>query len=171
MTDREHDPGRRAERSGQSAPGGIELLLTIAAVDEEFAEALFADPSATIERSGVALSPPERAIVLSTSPSALRQMVAKIEPRIPEHDRRAFLERSAAALLTLVGGGIALGATGCPSKGHRPDRPEERETKKKAKAAATGETARPAKKASPTKAPPEPKKKPKPPTPSRERER
>jgi len=108
-------------------PLGIEHLLSMAAVDPRFGQALLQQREQAIKASGVRLSATEHGILGAVDPDALQQMIHSVHQGIPEQDRRSFLNRSAAALVALVGGGLAMGgATGCPGavKGSRPDRPE-----------------------------------------------
>ena len=108
-------------------PVAIDELLAMAAVDTAFAEALITDRQAAINAASVALTATEQRVLAATGDATLRQMIASVGSSIPEADRRGFLGRSAAALLALVTGGLAAGATGCECspmvKGVRPDRP------------------------------------------------
>lgn len=108
-------------------PQGIEHLLSMAAVNPRFGQALLLQREEAINASGVRLSTTEHGILGAVDPDALQQMIRSVHQGIPEQDRRSFLNRSAAALVALVGGGLAVGgASGCPGavKGSRPDRPE-----------------------------------------------
>ncbi len=114
------------QRPMQPVPVGLEQLMAMAAVSDEFSDALSEDREAALEASGVELTSTERAILGSVDDDALQRMVAGVGMGIPEQDRRGFLNMSAAAVLALVGGGsLAAGAAGCDrtSKGHRPDHP------------------------------------------------
>jgi hypothetical protein len=102
---------------------GIETVLALAAVDPDFAARLLEDRDAALEASGVALSPTQRQVLRTIPPAALRGMIERFCARIPEHDRRSFLGRSATALLTLVAGTSVLGAGGGGYGGIQPDRP------------------------------------------------
>lgn len=114
------------ERDLQPIPVGIEHLLAMAAVDAEFAATLYRDRRGAVEASGVQLTPTEEGILAAVDAATLEQMVANVGSSIPEPDRRAFLGRSAAALLALASGGVAA-AAGCEDhvvvKGIRPQRP------------------------------------------------
>ena len=105
-------PGNQRDLEGR-VPVGIEELLAMAAVDDDFAEALDGRRAEAIEASGVALTDSERAILGTVDRGALEQMVAGVRGLLPEQARREFLGRSAAAMMFLMGGGAALGAQGC----------------------------------------------------------
>ncbi len=113
------------DRAMQPVPVGIEQLMAMAAVDPDFAEALYVDQESAVAASGVELTATERGILAATPEPALRQMVGNVGGAIPDEERRAFLGRSAAALLALVGGVLPLGASGCDQKvkGIQPDKP------------------------------------------------
>jgi hypothetical protein len=108
-------------------PSGIEQLLAMAAVDERFARALQEDRASAVDASGVDLGSTEAGILSAIDDATLERMVAGIGATMPEQDRRAFLGRSAAALVALVGAGSSASCQ-CPAtvvKGVRPDRPPE----------------------------------------------
>jgi len=95
---------------------GIEELLTMAAVDTEFATALLTNRRAAINASSVPLSSSERRVLTSVDDETLRTMIeaGNVASSIPDRERHAFLGKSAAALLALVGGGLGIAATaGC----------------------------------------------------------
>ena len=94
-------------------PIGIEQLLSIAAVSREFATALVRDRDAAIEAAALELTPTERRILSAVDDRALRRMIASAEGSVPDRDRRAFLTRSAAALLVLAGGAAVASASAC----------------------------------------------------------
>ena len=110
------------ERPLQPIPVGIEELLAMAAVDSEFADALFANRDRAIDASGVSLTATERAIIGATDTSMLSQMIKNVQGAIPDADRRTFMQRSAAALLAFLGGAAVVGAAACDQKvtGSRP---------------------------------------------------
>ena len=87
-------------------PVGIEELLAMAAVDSEFATTLFEDRSLAIKASGVTITDTEKSILSSIDNVNLGLMIKNVRGKIPAQERRAFLKKSAAALLALVGGGI-----------------------------------------------------------------
>ncbi|MHC4661993.1 MAG: Os1348 family NHLP clan protein [Planctomycetota bacterium] len=106
---------------------GIEQVLAMAAVDEKFASTLLDNREAAAKASGVELTPTEKQILLSIEKDALKQMIENVRGRIPAKERRAFLKKSAAALLALVGAGFLTIASGCneiASTGAQPDRPK-----------------------------------------------
>ncbi len=110
-------------------PMGIEALLSMAAVDDQFSNALLQDRDEAILASGVQLTKHEQAILGLVDNAALEHMIASVHGLIPESERREFLGRSAAAMLFLMSGGAALGASGCKeinpmtATGSRPDPP------------------------------------------------
>ncbi|MHC4661991.1 MAG: hypothetical protein ACYS8W_09920 [Planctomycetota bacterium] len=117
------------ERPLQKVPVGIEQLLAMAAVDNEFAAALMNDHESATAASGVELTQTEKGILSSIPAPALKQMIGNVRGRIPAKERRAFLKKSAAALLALVSGGILTTAglaEGDPGAagGVRPDSPK-----------------------------------------------
>lgn len=119
------------ERRLPTIPVGIEQLLAMAAVNDGFAAALRRDRQQAVRASGVQLSATEAGILAAIDAAALEQMVARVENAIPEPDRRAFLSRSAAALLALAAGTLGTAVSGCerqPSRvqGIRPQRPDSR---------------------------------------------
>ena len=112
------------ERPMPPIPIGIEELLGMAAVNRDFATALAADREAAIIASGVELTGTERGILSAIDDRTLAQMVVNVEGGVPNRARRAFLSRSAAALLVLAGGGAIASACGSDDKRqpkHRPD--------------------------------------------------
>jgi hypothetical protein len=123
-------------------PAGLESLLTLAAVNDDFAAVLARDPEGAVRASGVALTPAERAILAASTPESLRQLAAAVRERLPRPARRRFLALATAAVMTLVAGGavtrnrsscagsVALASEGravlaspSPTPGNRPDRP------------------------------------------------
>jgi hypothetical protein len=116
------------ERPLQNIPVGIEQILAMAAVDDEFAKALLENREAAIKASGVDLTDTETKILLSIQNDSLRQMIENVRGRIPATERRAFIKKSAAALLALVGAGFLTLGSSCESQpapvGERPDRPQ-----------------------------------------------
>lgn len=85
-------------------PVGIEHLLALAASSAEFRQALLDDPVGAAEAAGLALSASERAMLGAVPAAALRQMIQRVDVRLDDPDRRAFLERATAAVALLVGG-------------------------------------------------------------------
>ena len=118
------------ERGLGGVPVGVEELLSMAAVDPEFARALVARLEETIQASGVALTGSERAILSSVGPGNLETMIDGVRGVMPDEQRREFLGRSAAAVFLLASGAsLAGGAAGCDSwggkvTGSRPEPPQ-----------------------------------------------
>jgi hypothetical protein len=94
-------------------PIGIEQLLSIAAVSPEFADALMENRGDAITAAAVELTPTEQRILDAVDDTSLRRMVASTEGSVPDRQRRAFVTRSAAALLVLAGGAAVTGASAC----------------------------------------------------------
>lgn len=95
-------------------PVGMEELLSMAAVDDQFASALLQDRRRAIEASQVPLTPSEKAILTSIDNSMLDRMIACVDGLFSPTRHREFLSKAAAALLVLAGGsGVLLGGSGC----------------------------------------------------------
>lgn len=112
------------ERAPGGIPVGVEELLSMAAVEPEFAQALMERPEETIQASGVALTESEQAILKSVGPGNLAAMIDGVRGVMPDEQRRDFLGRSAAAVLLLasgVGSGAAACDWGMKATGSRPD--------------------------------------------------
>ena len=114
---------------GSEVPTGVELLLSMAAVDPAFATALQERPDETIQASGVTLTASERAILGSVGRGSLGAMIVGVRQVMPDEERRKFLGHSAAAMLLLASGlgGGAAACEGCGAKvtGSRPTPPIE----------------------------------------------
>jgi hypothetical protein len=82
-------------------PTGLQSLVSMAAADPRFADALIADRDAAVAASGLTLTPAERAVLRALPPSALRALAAGVSKNLPESSRRAFLARVGPALVTL----------------------------------------------------------------------
>lgn len=136
-----HGPGDQT-LSPEETPAGLENLLALAAVNDDFAAALVRDPEAAVRASRVALTAAEREILAAISPELLKQLAAVVRERLPQPERRRFLELATAAVMALVAGGavtlnhsapagpVALAGVGrtvlaspSPPTGSRPDRP------------------------------------------------
>jgi len=100
------------ERAPGGIPVGVEELLSMAAVEPEFAQALMERPEETIQASGVALTESEQAILKSVGPGNLAAMIDGVRGVMPDEQRRDFLGRSAAAVL-LLASGVGSGAAAC----------------------------------------------------------
>ena len=108
------------DRSLPPIPVGIEDLIGMAAVNGEFATALYEDRAAAITAGGVELTATERGILAAIDDAMLAQMVANVERGVPNRERRWFLHRSAAALLVLAGGGAVASACSDPQSKPQP---------------------------------------------------
>ena len=64
-----------------TVPIGVEALVALASVDEEFAEALFQDRDSAMGASGIRFTVTERAILRAMDPGTLRRMVAETGSR------------------------------------------------------------------------------------------
>ena len=67
----------------QEIPIGIEQLLAMAAVDDEFASVLLENRQAAIDSSGVDLTQTEKQILSVIDKPALRQMIENVRGKIP----------------------------------------------------------------------------------------
>lgn len=94
-----------SQGASESGPalGGLETLLAMAAVEPEFARALATRREEALAASGVEMSVGERRVLRSTPSESLRQMSARLEPRIPAASRRTFLRRAGQSLAVLAG--------------------------------------------------------------------
>ncbi len=97
------------QRLLSEVPVGLEQLLAMAAASEDFARALREDPDSAVKASGLDLTPTEQAVLGATPKPMLAKMIARVAEALPRPERRAFLERAAAALVALVGA-ATLGA-------------------------------------------------------------
>jgi hypothetical protein len=97
------------QRLLSEVPVGLEQLLAMAAASEEFARALREDPDSAVRASGLLLTSTEQAVLRATPEPMLLKMIARVAEALPRPERRAFLERAAAAMVALVGG-VALGS-------------------------------------------------------------
>ena len=106
-------------RSNFAFPRGIEVLVKKAAVDPEFRELLFEQRGGAAAAIELELDPAENAMLSAIPQAQLAQIISQTS--VPMEQRRVFLGRIAAAMLAMVGAGLA----GCnPTKGVQPDRPE-----------------------------------------------
>lgn len=131
--------------SPEEIPAGLENLLALAAVNDDFAAALTRDAEGAVRASGVELTPAEHAILAASTPESLQQLATAVRERLPQPERRRFLELATAAVMTLIAGGavtlnrnssagpVALAGVGRtvlastnPPTGSRPDRPARR---------------------------------------------
>lgn len=108
--------------SRMDVPRGIELLVKKASVDPDFRKLLIEQSSAAAAEIELALDPTEHAM-LETIPRAQLETIID-HTHVPDEQRRIFLGKVAAAILTAVG----VGTLGCspPTKGIRPDHPASR---------------------------------------------
>lgn len=110
-------------------PTGLQRLLRLASVDEEFRRELLERRAGMAEVAGIELSASERAILGVVPAQQLAAMAANLPP--PSADRRDFLRQSARAAVLLLGGAALAGGEGCrhpptSTAGVRPDPPPER---------------------------------------------
>jgi len=100
------------QRLLSEVPVGLEQLLAMAAASEDFARALRQGPDSAIRASGLRLTGTERAVLGATPEPMVAKMIARVETLLPRPERRVFLERAAAALVVLVGGGALAACKG-----------------------------------------------------------
>jgi hypothetical protein len=113
--------GGRPPGSGQpigQIPRGLEVLLKKASVDAEFRELLLADANQAAASIELALDPVESAMLQTIPKEQLLAIINQTE--VPQVHRRTFLEKSAAAMLLVLTGGVA--ANVC-CLGNRSDKP------------------------------------------------
>ena len=105
------------QRQLPAIPAGIEAVLGMAALNPDFALALRRDRVAAVVATGVELTATENRILAAVDDGALAAMIGNVGDSVPNRDRRAFLSRSAAALLVLAAGGLG---SGCGRDGDKP---------------------------------------------------
>lgn len=129
------------ERDAPPIPVALEHILGLAAVSPSFAKELRQRRASALNATGLELTPSERAILGAVPDETLSQMISRMDRRLPEPDRRTFLEHAALAMAALVGGGVLGSSGGCKrasrdrsqetrppaDKGIRPDRLREEE--------------------------------------------
>jgi hypothetical protein len=110
----------------QPIPVGIEALLGLAASDRAFAHQLLSDRRAALTERGIRLTPTEVAVFDAIDDGDMAVMIDRMRAESPDRDRRAFLARSAAALLVAAGGGVAWTQVSCRPAftGSNPDPPQ-----------------------------------------------
>jgi hypothetical protein len=115
--------GGRPPGSGRDTgtiPRGIEVLVKKASVDLEFCERLLERRGDAAADIGLELDPAECAMLNAISREQLAQIVSRTS--VPAEHRRVFLGRFAAAMLAVLGAGLA-GCKPAKSRGISPDRP------------------------------------------------
>jgi hypothetical protein len=108
-------------RSNITVPRGIEVLVKKAAVDPAFRELLLEQRGAAAAAIELALDPAERAMLNAIPRAQLVQIVGQTV--VPLEQRRVFLGRIAAAMLAVLGAGLA-GCKPAKSRGIQSDLPE-----------------------------------------------
>jgi hypothetical protein len=106
-------------RNNIAVPRGIEVLVKKAVVDPEFRELLFEQRGGAAAAIELELDPAENAMLNAIPREQLAQIVA--QTRVPLEQRRVFLGRIAAAMLAVLGVGLA--ACKPKSRGIQSDRP------------------------------------------------
>ncbi len=115
--------GNRSQRSATKTPPvvvGMQQLLRLASVDEEFSHELVKRRTAIAPVVGVSLSDNEKAILDSIPESQLRETIR----RIPPLPRTLPTLRATAAAAVVLLGGAALGGLNTSCKTSRPAQPE-----------------------------------------------
>ena len=119
-------------RSDTTVPRGIEVLVKKAAVDEEFRGMLMAQRGAAAAAIGLELDPAESAMLSAISEEHLARIIRQTV--VPQEQRRVFLGHMAAAMLAVLGVGLAM--TEREAKGERvikseiPDLPPQPSTRR-----------------------------------------
>jgi hypothetical protein len=83
---------------------GLQRLLRLASVEPAFLEQLLALRDGAAKAAGVRLAPSEAAVLRALPAERLEEMVRVLPPPAPE--RRAFLRRTAATAVVLLGGAV-----------------------------------------------------------------
>jgi len=120
--------GRPLEKSRPRSgiPRGIEVLVKKASVDPEFRELLLERRARAAEEIGLELSVAEVTMLDSVSRAQIEQIIENTS--VPVEERRVFLGKIGAAMLAVIGIGLATSAC-APGiwpgtfTGSRPDRP------------------------------------------------
>ncbi|MEW6357459.1 MAG: hypothetical protein AB1696_14105 [Planctomycetota bacterium] len=104
-----------------SVPRGMEKLLTLAGLNEDWREKTLADPLSAAAEANIPLSPTESAILMATPPKTLAQMILSfVRTRLsPLRNTAITAGTAAAALLATTDYADSQEAT----KGIRPDTP------------------------------------------------
>ena len=107
--------------SEQKFSRGVEKVILLAALDEEFCEKLLTDRAAALDSCGAELTAIERGVLEGIPAGQLEEAIRNA--KVPEPARKAFLRGVAAAVIL----GSVLGATSCSDDytttlGIRPDR-------------------------------------------------
>ncbi len=110
-------------RSNVTVPRGLEVLLKKAAVDPEFRTLLFEQRTGAAAAIELQLEPAEEAMLKAIPQEQLQIIISQTV--VPVEQRRVFLGRVTAAMLALVGVGLAGCEPMAETAGARPDRPEE----------------------------------------------
>lgn len=108
-------PGDDAELP--PVPTGIQRLLRLASVDDDFRRELVARPAALATTAGVDLTASERAVLEAIDARQLDEMARNMPP--PPAPRRDFLRQTAATAVVLLGGAALSGTIQacCPGLG------------------------------------------------------
>jgi hypothetical protein len=101
-------------------PRGIEVLVKKASVDAQFRERLLDQRGDVAAEIGLELDPAERAMLSAIPRQQLAQLIQQTS--VPVEHRRVFLGRVAAAMLAVLGTGLA-GCRPAKTRGISPDRP------------------------------------------------
>ena len=110
---------------------GVEKVIILAALDDEFRAKLLGDRAAALDSCGEELTGSERAVLEGIPASHLEEAIGNAE--VPEPARNAFLRGIAAGAGALALLGAVLAGAGCSDKGPivtgtRPDREHIEET-------------------------------------------
>ncbi len=93
-------------------PQGVEQVLTVAALDHRFREAVSRDPVAAAASKGIALDEVEAGLLRSVSPENLARMAERLViPKSP--GRRRFIKAVSASIVAMVTGKAVMLCSGC----------------------------------------------------------
>jgi len=109
-------------RDNGSIPRGIEILVKKAAVDREFRATLIEQRADAANTIGLELTASEAAMMKTIPERQLLSIISHTD--VPDQERRVFLGRAAAAMLAVLGAGVASSCGPPATTGIAPDMPE-----------------------------------------------
>lgn len=110
-------------RDNGNIPRGMEVLIKKAAVDPEFRAVLVEKRAGAADTIGLELTASESAILKAIPDRQLLSIIS--HTGVPDRERRIFLGRAAAAMLAVLGAGVASSCAPT-TKGIRPEEMPER---------------------------------------------
>ena len=107
-------------RDNGSIPRGMEVLIKKAAVDPEFRSVLLEKRTEAANLIGLELTPSEAAMMKTIPERQLLSIVSHTD--VPDRERRVFLGKAAAAMLGVLGAGVAGSCREAYTAGIKPDK-------------------------------------------------